>query len=188
MARRKIQYSRLNAGIVGKIFGANLARIRRDLSLSREALAEKLGVSGDTVRLYELGINLPPLDRALDIARALNVPLVSLIGEAAGEETALVDEAQRVRVRRAQRAQETLSLLGFTVQQLTNGRMVLIPPPRMVKTTANEYADANADLCCTFEDAEALWQFTEKAETDATNRDEPLRPLFFEYLRRKKTR
>ena len=52
---------------------------RRELAMTREALAVKAGISGATVQRIESGKNSPNLSTLAAIADALEVPVVDLI-------------------------------------------------------------------------------------------------------------
>lgn len=61
-----------------------LMRIRRDLGLSQEAMAERLGgepLTHASVSGYELGTREPPLTALLEYARAANVLVEALIDD-----------------------------------------------------------------------------------------------------------
>jgi transcriptional regulator with XRE-family HTH domain len=61
-----------------------LMRIRRDLGLSQEAMAERLGgepLTHASVSGYELGTREPPLPALLEYARAANVSVEALIDD-----------------------------------------------------------------------------------------------------------
>ena len=195
MANCKLKYSRESAEIVAKVFGENLARIRRELDISRAELSRLVGMSAESIRLYETGENVPPLDRAFDIACALHVPLVELLGAPVENEERLLNEAAYIHYSRAQRAQETLQLAGFRVQPLPKGAALVIPPsdlmPRGVAGRWESEPEPTLsifDFFCTFDTYDELWLLVEKVETDAVNHDEPLRPLLFEYMQRKMNR
>ena len=195
MARRKVEYSRKSAEIVAKFFGENLARIRRELDISRAELSERVGMNVESLRLYEIGENVPPLDRAFDIACALHIPLIDLFDAPVEDEKQLIEEAIFVHNRRAQRARETLTLADFRTQPLPDGAVRLIPPPDLMpRGVAGRWESepeptlSILDFCCTFDSLDELWLFVEKVEADAVNHDEPLRPLIFEYMQRKMNR
>ena len=61
-------------------FGENLQKIRKKNQLSREALAEMLGVSRQAVSKWELGDGYPEVDKLLLLSKKLNISLDSLLG------------------------------------------------------------------------------------------------------------
>ncbi len=61
-------------------FGENLQTIRKNNSLSQEALAEMLGVSRQAVSKWELGEGYPEVDKLLLISKELNISLDDLMG------------------------------------------------------------------------------------------------------------
>ena len=54
--------------------GKLLKQRREDIGISREALAEKLGTSYESIRLYEEGQRVMKLDRLCELLDALGVP------------------------------------------------------------------------------------------------------------------
>lgn len=67
-------------GYDNAVFGHRLMMCRNNLGLSQEALAAKSGVSKDNIARYEADINKPRLDKAYDLAVALDVTLDELVG------------------------------------------------------------------------------------------------------------
>ena len=61
-------------------FGIRLRQLREERGLSRTALAEKLGVSKETVYRYENNIQSPSLDRTKQIAVVLRTSIDYLVG------------------------------------------------------------------------------------------------------------
>ena len=62
-----------------KKFGLNLWKIRTDKGMTREALADAIGLADQRIIYdYENGIKFPKLERALLIAMALGVDLDSM--------------------------------------------------------------------------------------------------------------
>ena len=64
-------------------FGENLQIIRKQKSLSQEALAEMLGVSRQAVSKWELGEGYPEVDKLLLLSRNLDVSVDALLGNEA---------------------------------------------------------------------------------------------------------
>ena len=59
----------------------NLKRIRKDNNLSQEQLAEKLGVSRQSVSKWESGLSYPEMDKVLQICNLFNLNINELINE-----------------------------------------------------------------------------------------------------------
>ena len=64
---------------MNKNFVLNLREIREKRGLNQKALADQLSVSIQTVSKFERGIITPSLERAVEIAQALEVTLDELI-------------------------------------------------------------------------------------------------------------
>ena len=61
------------------MFSDNLVRLRKKKALSQEALAEKLGISRQTVAKWESGETLPDISRCAVLAELLDVSLDDLV-------------------------------------------------------------------------------------------------------------
>ena len=59
----------------------NLKKIRKDNNLSQEQLAEKLGVSRQSVSKWESGLSYPEMDKVLQICQLFNLNINELINE-----------------------------------------------------------------------------------------------------------
>ena len=57
----------------------NLKKIRKDNNLSQEQLAEKLGVSRQSVSKWESGLSYPEMDKVLQICQLFNLNINELI-------------------------------------------------------------------------------------------------------------
>lgn len=66
-------------------FGEQLKNLRKESGISQSELAEKLGVHLQTVSKWERGIMLPDVGQFGDIAKALDVPLETLLMQPIGE-------------------------------------------------------------------------------------------------------
>lgn len=64
-------------------FSENLINLRKANGMSQEALAEKLGVSRQTIYKWENGITYPDMDKVMDIAKIFKVTVDSLVSEEA---------------------------------------------------------------------------------------------------------
>lgn len=71
-------------------FGENLQMLRKKNQLSKEGLAEMLGVSRQAVSKWELGEGYPEVDKLLILSKKTNVSLDSLLSE---ENTQIVSES-----------------------------------------------------------------------------------------------
>ena len=67
-------------GYDNSVFGHRLMICRSNQGLTQEELAEKSGVSRDNIARYEAGLNKPGLDKAYELAVALDVTLDELVG------------------------------------------------------------------------------------------------------------
>lgn len=61
------------------MFGDNLIQLRKMQNLSQEELAERIGVSRQTLSKYETGESLPDIDKAMAIANVFGVSVDDLI-------------------------------------------------------------------------------------------------------------
>lgn len=73
----------------------NLKKIRKDNNLSQEQLAEKLGVSRQSVSKWESGLSYPEMDKVLQICQLFNLNINELINEDIKE----VNELKEAQVR-----------------------------------------------------------------------------------------
>ena len=69
-------------------FGARLAYLRKEARLTQEELAEKIGVSRQTVTRWETGETIPALDALINLAAAFAISLNELVYGQNGEELA----------------------------------------------------------------------------------------------------
>lgn len=61
--------------------GSNLSKFRKENNLSQEMVAEKLGVSRQTVSKWELDLALPNIEQAKKLASLYGVDLVTLVDD-----------------------------------------------------------------------------------------------------------
>ena len=61
--------------------GSRIAQRRRELGMTQEVLAERLGISPQAVSRWENGWNLPDLENIAPIADTLKISVPQLIGE-----------------------------------------------------------------------------------------------------------
>ena len=66
------------------MFSEKLAKLRKSRGYSQEALAEKLGVSRQTVAKWEAGDSVPDLELAASVSRVFGVSLDSLTDNVSG--------------------------------------------------------------------------------------------------------
>lgn len=66
------------------MFSEKLAKLRKSRGYSQETLAEKLGVSRQTVAKWEAGDSLPDLELAASVSRVFGVSLDSLTDNVSG--------------------------------------------------------------------------------------------------------
>ena len=62
-----------------KLFGRNLCLVRRCRGLSQESLAQRTGLSRDTIYKIELGLRSPRLGTLLALADSLGVDAAELL-------------------------------------------------------------------------------------------------------------
>lgn len=60
--------------------GKNLQRIRKQKGLSQEQLAAKLNISRQALSKWESDINVPSVDKIIDVAKVLEVSVNELLG------------------------------------------------------------------------------------------------------------
>lgn len=78
--KRQPQAPEIRRTLAGK-FGARLLVLSEAANLDADALADKLGKTGDMVRIYYSGRSVPPLNDWPKIAKALGVTVRDLIPE-----------------------------------------------------------------------------------------------------------
>ena len=67
---------------MSKKLGEIIRAYRKDAKLTQKQLAEKLQKAESTVRMWELGKNMPPLETLKEIGATLNIPLSDLLSKA----------------------------------------------------------------------------------------------------------
>ncbi|MHB8121413.1 MAG: helix-turn-helix domain-containing protein [Desulfuromonadaceae bacterium] len=73
----------MGAILSNKEIGKNIFQLRTKLKLTREQLAEKIGVSVQQIHKYESGTNRLNTDRLQQLAQALDVPIQSVFTDSA---------------------------------------------------------------------------------------------------------
>lgn len=79
------------------LFSRRLKLLRIGRGLSQAHLAALAGVSQSTVNKWELGLSIPSLDKAYEVAESLGCSLALLCGEGSLDEALSSDMAQRGR-------------------------------------------------------------------------------------------
>ena len=64
-----------------KMFSQNLQKLRSEKNLSQEQLADKIGVSRQTISAWESGKASPELDKITTISKLFSVSIDELVGE-----------------------------------------------------------------------------------------------------------
>ena len=59
----------------------NIKAIRKSKGLSQENVAEKLGVSRQTISKWEQGLSVPDADMLISLSEAFETPVSTLLGE-----------------------------------------------------------------------------------------------------------
>lgn len=62
-------------------YGENIVKLRQLNNMTQEDLAEKLGVSRQTIYKWETGVTYPDIDKAMDIAKLFHVSIDVLMNE-----------------------------------------------------------------------------------------------------------
>ena len=68
--------------------GSSLMNARKKCGLSQEKVAEKLGVSRQTISKWEQGLSVPDSDLLIALSEALETPVSTLLGETVTESEA----------------------------------------------------------------------------------------------------
>lgn len=63
------------------MFSQNLQKLRSEKNLSQEQLADKIGVSRQTISAWESGKASPELDKITTISKLFSVSIDELVGE-----------------------------------------------------------------------------------------------------------
>lgn len=92
--REDAQGARRLRGALRPRLAKNLALRRSALSITQAQLAERLGVSSETIARFERGVYAPSLQQLESLAEALRVPAADLIAE--DRTLARSDEESRV--------------------------------------------------------------------------------------------
>jgi len=90
------------------IFSKNLIRVRKERKLTQEDLAKLVGLSKRMITYYETKAVKPPIDKINDIAKALKVSIIELLG--VHEPTAMQNEFINMDGRTLKKLKTILSL------------------------------------------------------------------------------
>ena len=91
-----------------KEFGVKVKSARELKNMKQSELAEKMGVSVQTISAYETGKKIPPLDNAAKICEELNISLDDLLGIPPVEKTQPVVKTLRDLVNMLETAAEAM--------------------------------------------------------------------------------
>ncbi len=61
-------------------FGARIRQLRQDMKMSQKLLAQRLGISPETMYRYENNLQTPSLERTIQLANILNTSIDYLVG------------------------------------------------------------------------------------------------------------
>ena len=108
------------------IVGQRIRSLRAEQSLSLRDLAEKSGLSANTISLIENEKNSPTLSTLQCLAQALNVPITDFFQDQGGVTTVLVKKDERMSTKNANVQMESLGL-GLENQELVPFLITLEP-------------------------------------------------------------
>ena len=66
-------------------FSDNLKKLRKDMNLSQEDLADKLGVSRQSISKWESGVVYPEMDKMVQLCKLFNVSMDDLLNSDVSE-------------------------------------------------------------------------------------------------------
>lgn len=105
--------------------GKNIEKRMKEIGMSRKTLAEKIGVSQNSVSGYIRGIQSPRFDSLYNISVALGVSIIELVGGDVyiAQTQSLIEKAQKQSVYETELAiaKETLEGLGFECYRKDSG-------------------------------------------------------------------
>lgn len=96
--------------------GNNLFHARKRRGLSQEDVAQRLGVSRQTVSKWETGLSVPDSDMLISISEVLETPVSTLLGETISESKA--DDLRAI--------SEKLEVINLQLAQRKQGRQKVI--------------------------------------------------------------
>ena len=66
-------------------FSDNLKKLRKDMNLSQEDLADKLGVSRQSISKWESGVVYPEMDKMVQLCKIFNLSMDDLLNNDVAE-------------------------------------------------------------------------------------------------------
>jgi transcriptional regulator with XRE-family HTH domain len=120
--RKRSVSKKAGPGVVRQI-GQQVRRLRLDLDLTQDELAEKAGMNPKHLGRIELGKSEPGAEKLLQLARALSVPIGELFGAANPAENA----SPRISLADVQTISKGLADLTATVDRLLAGQSRILP-------------------------------------------------------------
>lgn len=123
--------------------GSFLRARRNEKGMSQRRLAELTGITQATIKNYESGRNLPPIDRAIQLAGVLDFDARDLMAEAVRERGGAVpDEGEQV----DEKVTISRSALNELMTALRAGQSVELPASHQPAENVEDDADALSDL------------------------------------------
>ncbi|MBU9727627.1 helix-turn-helix domain-containing protein [Diplocloster modestus] len=107
----------------------NIQKLRKEMGMSQEQMAEQLGVSRQTISKWESGTVCPTLDRLQEMSRLFGIPLSQLLGESANqtEQDRILEYEEQIRRLKEQKKLHTaLALAAAVVFIILAGLFVLL--------------------------------------------------------------
>ncbi len=90
-------------------FKDNLRKLRKEMGLTQQELAARAGVSQQIITHYETGVRTPKLEKAVRLAKVLQVPVEEIFGEVKTRKPA--DQKSRHKNSRTMKMQEVFESL-----------------------------------------------------------------------------
>ena len=126
--------------------GSNLFNARKKSGLSQEAVAEKLGVSRQTISKWEKNLSVPDADTLIRLAEILEVSVSELLGtniakeNTAGnvaEQLSRINEQLSIRNRRSRRIWKAIVILLASIILINLLIMILFSVPDLDSAGTN---------------------------------------------------
>lgn len=157
---------------IAKTLGANLRRIRQEKNITRQDLAEKLGVTVDTITKYELGERLAPLDKIFTMAKFLDCSIADLTDE----NNAVIDK--KIFEYRLKRALQLVYDAGLKPKEFEKGYSISIT--RVLKLVKKDGTTSleNVTSVFTVKTQTEFIELTEQAESRAAKMNLSLSDVF----------
>jgi DNA-binding XRE family transcriptional regulator len=103
-------------------FGENLKQLRQEKKLTRNQLAEKLGIAAVTIAGYETGIRTPSFEKLVEIANFFCISIDSLFEREKFFERELEKKNLEFRFKRVEKL---MTLLGLSVEELEDKKIII---------------------------------------------------------------